>query len=163
MMQILHLDRTRGVTLLPARRVGKLARRRAVFARFAHERRVHAVMGLARTVAAVFGAVYLLVGIVGFILESPLLGLFEINALHNVVHVLLGAILLYGSMSSAAAVQTTRGVGALLVVLGLLGFVIPDGFGLVPLGGNDIWLHLATGAILLATGFLATEGSAATV
>jgi preprotein translocase subunit Sss1 len=120
-------------------------------------------MGLARTVAAVFGAVYLLVGIVGFILESPLLGLFEINALHNVVHVLLGAILLYGSMSYAAAVQTTRGVGALLVVLGLLGFVIPDGFGLVPLGGNDIWLHLATGAILLATGFLATEGSAATV
>jgi hypothetical protein len=120
-------------------------------------------MALARTVAAVFGAVYLLVGIVGFILESPLLWLFEINALHNVVHVLLGAILLYGSMSNAAAVQTTRGIGALLVVLGLLGFVSADGFGLVPLGGNDIWLHLATGAILLATGFLATEGSAATV
>ena len=119
-------------------------------------------MGLARTVAAVFGAVYLLVGIVGFILESPLLGLFEINGLHNIVHVLLGAILLYGSMSYSAAIQTTRGVGALLVVLGLLGFVTPDGFGLVPLGGNDIWLHLATGAILLATGFMATEGSAAT-
>lgn len=120
-------------------------------------------MGLARTVAAVFGAIYVLVGIVGFVLQSPLLGLFEVNALHNIVHILLGAILLYGSMSFAAAVQTTRGVGAVLLILGILGFVIPDGLGIVPLGGNDIWLHLATGAILLATGFMATDEAAATV
>lgn len=124
-------------------------------------------MGLARTVAAVFGAVYLLVGILGFVLvsggEGDLLGLFPVNALHNIVHVLLGAILLYGSMSFAAAVQTTRGVGIVLLILGILGFIAPDGFGLVPLGGNDIWLHLATGAILLATGFMATDDAAATV
>ncbi len=124
-------------------------------------------MGLARTVAAVFGAVYLLVGILGFVLvsggEGDLLGLFPVNALHNIVHVLLGAILLYGSMSFAAAVQTTRGVGIVLVILGILGFIAPDGFGLVPLGGNDIWLHLATGAILLATGFMATDDAAAAV
>ena len=120
-------------------------------------------MGLARTVAAVFGAIYLLVGIVGFVLESPLLGYFEVNALHNVVHILLGAILLYGSMSTVAAIQTTRGVGAVLLILGILGFIVPEGFGFVPLGGNDIWLHLATGAILLATGFMATEEAGATV
>ncbi|MGH2381595.1 MAG: DUF4383 domain-containing protein [Candidatus Limnocylindria bacterium] len=124
-------------------------------------------MGLARTVAAVFGAVYVLVGILGFILvaggEGDLLGLFAVNALHNIVHVLLGAILLYGSMSYAAAIQTTRGVGAVLLLLGILGFIIPDGLGLVPLGDNDIWLHLATGAILLATGFMATDEAAATV
>ena len=95
--------------------------------------------------------------------ESPLLGLFEVNALHNIVHILLGAILLYGSMSYAAAIQTTRGVGIVLLILGVLGFVAPDGFGLVPLGGNDIWLHLATGAILLATGFMATDEASATV
>lgn len=120
-------------------------------------------MGLARTVAAVFGAIYLLVGIVGFVLESPLFGLFEVNALHNIVHILLGAILLYGSMSYSAAIQTTRGVGIVLIILGVLGFVAADGFGLVPLGGNDIWLHLATGAVLLATGFMATEEASATV
>ena len=119
-------------------------------------------MGLARTVAAVFGAVYLLVGIVGFVLESPLLGVFEVSLLHNVVHILLGAILLYGAMSTPAAIQATRIVGAVLVILGVLGFFIPDGFGLVPLGGNDIWLHLATGAILLATSFMATEEAGVT-
>lgn len=117
-------------------------------------------MGLARTVAAVFGAIYLLVGIIGFVLESPLFGLFPVNALHNIVHILLGAILLYGSMSLPAAIQTTRGVGIVLILLGILGFITPNGFGLVPLGGNDIWLHLATGAILLATGLMATEEAA---
>ena len=124
-------------------------------------------MGLARTVAAVFGAVYLLVGILGFVLvsggEGDLFGLFPVNALHNIVHILLGAILLYGSMSFAAAIQTTRGVGAVLVILGILGFIATDGFGLVPLGGNDIWLHLASGAILLATGFMATDDAVSTV
>ena len=120
-------------------------------------------MGLARIVAVAFGAVYLLVGIVGFVLDSPLFGLFEVNLVHNIVHILLGAVLLYGSMSHTAAIQATRGVGAVLVVLGILGFIAPDGFGLVTLGGHDIWLHLATGAILLATGFMATDEAAATV
>jgi Domain of unknown function (DUF4383) len=125
-----------------------------------HFREVDPIMGLARTVAAVFGAVYLLVGIVGFVLETPLLGLFEVNALHNIVHILLGAILLYGAMSTPVAIQATRGVGIVLIVLGILGFFSPDGFGLVPLGGNDIWLHLASGAILAVTGFMAPEEAA---
>lgn len=111
-------------------------------------------MGMARTVAAVFGAIYVLAGVVGFILESPLFGLFEVNALHNIVHIVLGALLLYASTSTPMAIMANRGVGGLLVVLGILGFIVPEGFGLVPLGGNDIWLHLASGAVLLAGGFL---------
>lgn len=119
-------------------------------------------MGLARMVAAVFGAIYLLMGIVGFVLDSPLFSLFEVNWLHNIVHILFGATLLYGSMSHSAAVQATRGVGAVLLILSILGFIDPVR-DLVPLGGNDIWLHLATGAILLATSFMATDEAAATV
>lgn len=111
-------------------------------------------MGMTRTVAAVFGAVYVIAGLAGFVLESPLFGLFEVNALHNIVHILLGAILLYGSTSTSLAIMTTRGVGAVLVLLGILGIPLPDGFDLVPLGGNDIFLHLVTGAILLAAGFM---------
>lgn len=115
-------------------------------------------MGMARTVAAVFGAIYLFAGAVGFVVvpggEGELFGTFQVNVLLNIVHILLGGVLLYGATSTPAAVMANRGVGSVLLVLGILGFVVPDGFGLVPLGGNDIWLHLATGAILLAAGFM---------
>jgi hypothetical protein len=43
-------------------------------------------MGLNRTIAAIFGVVYLVAGLTGFILASPLFGLFDVNALHNIVH-----------------------------------------------------------------------------
>jgi hypothetical protein len=119
-------------------------------------------MGMARLVAAVFGAVYIAAGLAGFVLETPLFGLFDVNTLHNIVHIVLGAILIYGATSTPLAVMTTRGVGALLVVLGILGIPFPDGFDLVPLGGNDIWLHLASGAVLLVAGFLGTSPEAAT-
>ena len=117
-------------------------------------------MGMARTVVAVFGVVYVVVGLAGFVLESPLFGLFDVNALHSIVHILLGAILLYGASSTAAAVMTARGVGALLVLLGILGIPFPDGFGIVPLGGNDIWLHVASGVLLLASGFMGSSETA---
>jgi hypothetical protein len=111
-------------------------------------------MGLVRTVAVVFGVVYVLAGIAGFVLDSPLFGLFDVNLVHNVVHILLGAVLLYGSTSTSTALMTTRAVGALLVLLGILGIPFPDGFDIVPLSGNDIWLHLASGVIMLAAGFM---------
>lgn len=118
-------------------------------------------MGMARAVAAIFGAIYLLLGVVGFILESPLLGLFDVNGLHNLVHIVLGAALAYGATSTPTAIQTARWVGAILFVLGLLGFVSADGFGFMPLGGNDIWLHLSSGAILFATGVFEIADEAA--
>ena len=117
-------------------------------------------MGLAQTVAVLFGVVYVLVGIAGFVLDHPLFGLFDTNLLLNIVHILVGAVLLFGSASTSSAVVTTRAVGALLVLLGILGIPFPDGFGLAPLGGNDIWLHLASGVILLAVGFLGADAPA---
>lgn len=125
-------------------------------------------MGMARTVAAVFGAVYVLIGILGFIpplvtgsapagMESAsgnLLGIFPINAVHNVVHLVIGAALLYGATATATAIMVMKVVGATYILVGVLGFIAPDGFGLLPLGGADILLHLATGAILLGVAFM---------
>lgn len=111
-------------------------------------------MAMTRTVATVFGAIYIVVGLVGFVLDTPLLGLFEVNPLLNLVHILLGAVLLYGITSTPSAIVATRAVGAVLVLLGVLGIPFANGFSLLPLGGNNIWLHLASGAILLVAGFL---------
>ena len=56
--------------------------------------------------------------------------------------------------------------GVAYLLLALLGWLRPDGFGLVPLGGNDIWLHAVLGIALAAVGFTAREpavGPTATV
>lgn len=113
-------------------------------------------MGMARAVAAILGAIYLALGLIGFFVDSPVLGLFEVNGLHNLVHVVLGAALLSGATSSELAIVMSRRVGILLFIIGLLGFVSADAFGFMPIGGNDIWLHLSTGAVLVANGIFET-------
>jgi len=124
-------------------------------------------MGLARTTVLALGAVYIVVGLVGFVpalligsapttmpsAAGNLLGIFPINPVHNVVHLAIGAALLYGATATPLAITVSRVIGATYVAVGLAGIPFPDGFGLLPLGGPDIVLHLATGAVLLAVGF----------
>ena len=112
-----------------------------------------------RTFALLFGIVFLAVGVAGFIpgLVTPLhpehpqvgmnggqlLGLFPVNTLHNVVHLLFGLWGLAASRSLGGSVMYARGVAIIYAVLTIAGFV-PDLntlFGFCPLYGNDIWLH----------------------
>jgi hypothetical protein len=126
-------------------------------------------MSLTRTVTLVFGAVYVLVGVLGFLgdpivaeaahedmqsASGDLLGLFPINVLHNIVHLAIGAFLLWGSTEHDRAVLAARTVGGVYLLVGLLGFVAPDTFGLMPIGGNDIWLHLASALVLLGVTYV---------
>jgi len=123
---------------------------------------------MVKRVAMVFGVVFLLVGLLGFVsaggmkmganpAPSMLLGLFPINLLHNIVHVLFGVWGLMAARSFAGARQFAQVGGAIYVVLAICGFFIPTTFGLVPIGGNDIWLHAAIGVVLLAVGFTAKD------
>lgn len=129
-------------------------------------------MSLVRIVTLVFGVVYVIVGILGFLGEplvtdashadmesasGDLLGIFPINALHNVVHLLIGAALLYGSTEHGRAVLIARIVGGVYAVVGLLGLVAPDTFGLMPIGGADVLLHLGSAAILLGVTYINPE------
>jgi hypothetical protein len=119
-------------------------------------------MGLNRIVAAVFGVVYLAAGITGFVMASPIFGLFPVNVLHNIVHLALGAILLWGMLNTASAVLANRWVGVLLIVLGVIGFFVGTSLdALVPLGGNDVWLHLGSGIILLGVSLMGGRETAA--
>ena len=126
-------------------------------------------MSLTRTVALIFGAVYVLVGVLGFLghpivaeskydnMESAsgdLFGLFPINALHNIVHLVIGTFLVWGATEHGRAVLAARVVGGIYLGVGLLGYASPDPYGLIPIGGNDIWLHLASAAVLLGVSFL---------
>ena len=123
------------------------------------------------TAALVFGVVFVLAGLSGFVPSPPpadapplvvehghglALGLFPINTLHNIVHLLFGVL---GIAAGLGALLTTRSYFLLVAVsyglLTLMGLIpmTRTTFGLVPIWGNDIWLHalLAGGAAYFAT------------
>lgn len=133
-------------------------------------------MNAIRAVAAAFGAVYVIVGLAGFLdplvtgdapanmpsATGNLLGIFPVNALHNLVHLVIGAALLYGSTATSRARAVARAVGVVYAAVAVLGLVAPDTFGLMPIGGTDILLHAASAAVLLYIGFVAEgDGSPA--
>lgn len=106
--------------------------------------------------ALVFGVVYVLIGILGFIgpltPNGRLLNIFGINPLHNIVHLAIGALFLVGSTSAALAktINLIVGIIYLLVgVLGLLNVLVPR---LITNNGADTVLHLLTGALALYFG-----------
>lgn len=119
-----------------------------------------------RLLGVVFGAVYLSVGILGFFLTSgtgfvatsgpKLLGVFEINPLHNVAHLLIGAALLIAGLSRARAAKTLNTtVGAVYLLLGIVGLLIAGGdnpLNILALNGADNVLHFGSAIILLAVG-----------
>lgn len=119
----------------------------------------------ARTIALVFGVVYLLVGLLGFVLPGPnLLGIFAVDTLHNIVHLLLG-ILGIGAAYTGMSRLYCQVVGVVLILLGVLGFVLVPGdgmlLGILHLNVADHLLHLVTGAILAYFGFVAQRDSIA--
>lgn len=129
-------------------------------------------MTTVQRVAQIFGIVFIIVAIAGFVApggmamdvanSGMMLGLFPVNLLHNVVHLLFGLWGLAASRSWSGAKQYGTVAGAIFLVLAILGFVAPDGFGLVPLGGNDRWLHIGLGVPLLYFGLTAKGDAVAT-
>ena len=90
-----------------------------------------------------------------------LLGLFPVNVVHNIVHALFGVWGLAASRSFSGAKTYAQISGPLYLVIALLGLVAPNGFGLMPMGGNDIWLHALIGAVLTWAGFTARHTTTA--
>ena len=117
-------------------------------------------MTTVQRVAQVFGWIFLLVGIVGFFYAHTmemqmLLGIFPVNLLHNSVHVLFGLWGLAAARTFSGAKAYGQIGGVIYLVLAVVGYFQPDGFGLVPLGGNDILLHVVLGIVLAFFGFTA--------
>ena len=119
-----------------------------------------------RVAALVFGIVFVLAGASGFVASPPppdappltiehghgmAMGLFPVNTVHNVIHLLFGVlgILAWRGVGSARGYFRTVGIAyVLLAVLGLIS-ATKTTFGLVPIWGNDVYLHtlLGLGAI----------------
>jgi hypothetical protein len=102
--------------------------------------------------ALVFGVAYALVGILGFV-NDPILGIFEVNALHNIVHLAVGAVWIFASSNPARAKSVNLAIGAVYLLLAFLGFVAGDFMeDLLDIGSDDQaladnLLHLVTGVL----------------
>lgn len=121
-----------------------------------------------QTVALIFGLGFLGAALFGFLAGGTTmdanpetapraLGLFPVNMLHNVVHLLFGIWGLVASRSWDASKTFCRVGGVAYILLIVLAFVDPTTFGLIPIGGNDIWLHALLGLPLAYFGFTARE------
>jgi hypothetical protein len=123
-----------------------------------------------RLLATVFGIVYVLIGIAGFFVTSGvgfidpdgglLLGIFSVNILHNVAHVLIGAALLIAGLSGVRPAKTVNTVvGTAYLLLGIVGlFIVGSAFNILAINGADNVLHFGSAVLLLAVGLGAERG-----
>lgn len=119
--------------------------------------------------AYAFGTVYLVVGIAGFFVtgfdnfagtEGETLIVFDVNPLHNLVHIALGVLWLAAAGREAAARTISILIGAVLALVGLVGFfILNSSANILAINQSDNILHLATAALALYFG-LAGKGAA---
>ena len=126
----------------------------------------------------VVGAVFLLVGVLGFVpgitanhdqlhlagheSEALLLGLFQVSVLHNIVHLLFGVAGIALARTATGARSFLLYGGIIYLVLFVYGLVVPqDSAGnFVPLNGFDNGLHLLLGVGMVALALILTKGRA---
>lgn len=109
------------------------------------------------------GAVYLLVGLVGFAITTGVgfahthgkdLIIFELNPLHNIVHLAVGLALgLAAFRGRAVSASVNSLVGAVYLLVGVVGlFVTNAAMNILALNHADNVLHLASALVLLGVG-----------
>ena len=106
-----------------------------------------------KLVAKVLGIVLLVVGIAGFFVDGQLL-MFQVDTVHNAVHILSGliGIAVSGSYSSSRLYLIIFGLVYGLVTV--LGFATGgDILGLFSVNMEDNYLHAAISALCLIVGF----------
>ncbi|GIJ25753.1 membrane protein [Micromonospora qiuiae] len=125
-----------------------------------------------QTAALAVGAVFLLIGVLGFVpgittgygdmtfaghhSGAKLLGLFQVSVLHNLLHLGFGvAGLLLASRVAGARIYLAGG-GALYLGLWLYGLVLGEqhSANFIPLNMADNWLHLGLGLGMVLLGLL---------
>jgi hypothetical protein len=127
------------------------------------------VIIMLRTAAKVFGVVFILIGILGFVPalnpDGNLLGIFHVNALHNIVHLASGIVALVAGMYTVRAARMYFQVfGVVYALVAVLGFVYgsSDILGLIASNMADTLLHVVIAVAALYLGFGSASAEAAT-
>lgn len=129
--------------------------------------------------ARIFGVAFLLIGASGFVPglspahdhpglaveagSAMALGLFPVNILHNLFHLGFGVWGLLASRSPGGARAYGKGVAVIYGLLTVMGLIPAANttFGLVPIYGNDVWLHALLAGVAGYFGFVHTDRATA--
>ena len=124
-------------------------------------------MSTAQKISTVLGIVYLAVGILGFIpaLVTPstqpgqglLLGIFAVNAIHNIVHLVAGLGLIWAGLSADRVATVSKALAVVFALLVVVSFVAPIAEG-VAINLPDTLLHLVSAVATGYVGFVADRG-----
>ena len=116
-----------------------------------------------KTFGLLFGAVYVLVGLAGFAVTShvsfaattgkPLI-IFNLNPLHNLVHIAVGLLFLGGAAAGERwSARVNALIGAVYLLVGVAGlFVIGHSANILALNQADNALHFASAVLALGIG-----------
>jgi len=116
-------------------------------------------MGTNKILAQIVGVVLTLVGLAGFVSGGSLLG-FQVNTLHNIVHLVSGLLGLYAGFAAGGqnAKMFNKTLGIIYVVVAVLGFALPSTmFKLLAINMADNLLHLVLGAVLALVGYAVND------
>lgn len=94
-------------------------------------------------------------GLWGFV-HDPILGIFDVDPLHNIVHILSGLLALAAVVMGNGTMRVFgRLIGIIYLLIALLGFFVPAKhvLGLFIVNAADNWLHLGITLFLLWVGF----------
>ena len=121
------------------------------------------------TIAKVWGFIFLIVGVLGFVPavapDGHLLGIFDVNGPHNFVHLLTGIVaLICGYQNAHAAKLYFLIFGVVYGVVALLGFAAGTApvLGFIANNLADAWLHVAIAIVSIALGLLPETTTATT-
>jgi hypothetical protein len=116
-------------------------------------RQYSAERSIVRQYAQIIGVIVVVVGVVGLLLgDARRLIVFNIDLVEDIVHLATGGLMAYvgfAGRDNALARSVVGGLGVVYLLVGILGFIVPTLFGLLPHGYN-IWdnlLHLALGVL----------------
>ena len=116
----------------------------------------------------VFGGTLLLFGLIGFLAnasfvtgkeleDDPLLGIFDVNGWHNIVHLASGAVLLAFAAKRATAKMAALLFGVVYGVVTVIGFIDgTDVLAIIPVNGADNFLHLGISAAAIVAGLISS-------
>jgi len=124
-------------------------------------------------VVLTLGVVYLAIGALGFTVTDgvgfadndgeELLGIFEVNPLHNIVHLAIGLALVAAYMAGRRAVVAMAGIVAVTYLLvGVVGPFLTGEANILALNGPDHALHIGTGLVLAVTAVAGARDTRAT-